>query len=366
MKFAPSLITLTALVASSPGSLPAQSAERVSPEWTDAIDLLIEGQAWSGDDLAHPYHRLPARAQGAVREAVWDLGRQSAGLSVRFVTDSPQVSVEWTVTHEFRMDHMTNMGISGVDLYARDGDRWRWVGSGRVRDPLTNRATLVSNAPPGEHDYRLYLPLYTGTESVRIGIVPGHAVVAPPVQDRRPIVFYGTSITQGGCASRPGMAYPSILGRHLGWPVVNLGFSGNGRMDPEVGELLAGIDAALFVLDCGANMTAEWARERTVPFIRALRAARPDTPILVIEDAQSQSLWFSAAGRESNDEKNAIVREALATLRAEGVENLHHREFTGLIGDDGEGTVDGIHFTDLGFLRMAESLAPVIEEILSE
>ena len=105
-----------------------------------------------------------------------------------------------------------------------------------------------------------------------------------PVGNRKPLVFYGTSITQGGCASRPGMVHTAILGRWLDRPVINLGFSGNGTMDPEMADLMAELDPALYILDCLPNINAAQVAKRVVPFVRTLRKARPETPILLVED----------------------------------------------------------------------------------
>jgi lysophospholipase L1-like esterase len=353
-----------ALAACAHGPEPTEAANAV---WTNALDLGLEGQGWTAN--AHPYDRLPARAKRIVRRPVWQLAHDSAGMCVRFVSDSPQIFARWTVRMpRFTMDHMADTGISGIDLYARDDSAWRWVGTGRVRQMPTNESKLVEHAPPGPHEYMLYLPLYNGIDSLEIGVSPEFSMSRAPryPQSRRPIVFYGTSITQGGCASRPGMAYPAILGRRLGCPTINLGFSGNGRMDLELAGLLAEIDASVYVLDCGANMTEEMLRKRTVPFIRKLHRARPETPIVLIDDAVYQDMWFNAVRRAEYETKIAVTREAFETLQAEGVGNLYHVESLHLIGDDGEGTVDGVHLTDLGFIRMADALEPLLRSLAGD
>lgn len=346
----------------------ALACARRPPEtvWTSALALGLEGQGWT--DLAHPYDRLPAHAEGVVREAVWNLGHNTAGLCVRFVTDSPQVRARWRLRFpDFTMDHMADTGISGLDLYARDGATWRWVAVGRVRERPTNTATLVESAPPGLHEYLLFLPLYNGVERLEIGVVPG-ARIAPgparPESHRRPVVFYGTSITQGGCASRAGMAYPAIIGRALDRPTINLGFSGNGRMDLEMAALLGEIDAAVYVLDAVPNMDADGIAERMAAFVRILRAARPETPIVLVENIVYENAWFDAETRETLAAKRDAVRAVRDALAAEGLPHLVWVEADGLIGDDGQATVDGVHPTDAGFLRLAEALTAVIRPLL--
>src|SRR5262249_11874186 len=148
-------------------------------------------------------------------------------------------------------------GVSGVDLYVKTDQGWHWLGTGRPTQQ-TNTAALVSGLPNQRREYTLYFPLYNGGSSIEIGIAK-EALISPLPRDdgnAKPIVFWGTSITQGGCASRPGMVHTAILGRRLNVPVINLGFSGNGKMEPEVAELLAEIDAAIYVVDCLPNCTA--------------------------------------------------------------------------------------------------------------
>ena len=244
--------------------------------WHDAARLGLEGKGWS--DTEKPYHRLPARVRRVVPENVWTLGRHSAGLCLRFVSNAPKIGARWTVSSSnIAMPHMAATGVSGLDLYVHDSEVWRWTGGGRPTG-VTSQAILAKGIPAGDHEYLLYLPLYNGVETLEIG-VPADATLAPapprPADHAKPIVFYGTSITQGGCASRPGMAHTAILGRKLNRPVINLGFSGNGKMEPALEVLLAELDPSVYVLDCVPNMTPAMVSERVVPFVTALRCAKP-------------------------------------------------------------------------------------------
>mgnify|MGYP006277403133 CR=1 FL=1 len=349
---------------------PAFAARETAGEWTwhDARHLTVEGRGWA--DTARFFDRLPGRAEATVRDAVWRLARHAAGIAVRFRTDSDRIAARWTLAHaELAMPHMPATGVSGLDLYVLDGGGWRWIGSGRPSGKTTE-ATLAKGIPPvdasddhGLRDYLLYLPLYNGVDALEIGVAPAAEVTPAPPRppDRtRPIVFYGTSITQGGCGSRPGMAYPAILGRRLDRPVVNLGFSGNGRLDAELGELLAEVDAAAYVLDCGPNMTVDMVADRTVPFVTALRRARPLTPIVLVGTVAYPAGAVLPGSRTPSAEKNAALAAALAQLTARGVTGLYHVPGETLLGADGEDTVDGTHPTDLGFLRMADALGPTL------
>jgi lysophospholipase L1-like esterase len=336
-----------------------------STRWYDVRLIGVEGQGWS--DTASPFDRLPARAEGVVRDAVWGLSRHSAGLCVRFVTDATAIKARWTLTSDrLDMPHMPATGVSGLDLYAKDGDRWLWLGYGRP-EQVTNAGTLASGIEPGSREYLLYLPLYNGVSSVEIGLPEGATLSTappPPEAQSRPIVFYGTSITQGGCASRPGMVHTAILGRRLGHPVINLGFSGNGRMEAEVGELLAELDAAAYVIDCLPNMSAEEVGARTEPLVRILRAARPDTPILLAEDRTYSSAPLIPGQRDRHAASRSALKDAFERLVADGVPGLSYLPGDPQLGDDTEGTVDGSHPTDLGFLRMADAFEPALRAVM--
>jgi hypothetical protein len=153
-----------------------------------------------------------------------------------------------------------------------------------------------------------------GVESVQIGLPLGAFLAkAPPrlALFSKPVCIYGTSITQGGCASRPGMAYTAILDRRLDRPVINLGFSGNGPVELEVGRFLAELDPALCVLDCLPNMEAPQVNERAVPFVKLLRQSRPDTPIVLVENIAYTNAGDVPARRESYTSKNAAPRKPI-------------------------------------------------------
>ena len=335
--------------------------------WYDLRQLGLEGQGWS--DTAAPYDRFPARARADVRAAVWNLSRHSAGLCVRFMTDSPEIHARWTLTSsKLAMNHMPATGVSGLDLYVRaDSGQWRWLAVGRPT-AQTNQARLVSGIPPGKREYILYLPLYNGVTRAEIGL-PVTAVLhtaEPRKSKRNPIVFYGTSITQGGCASRPGMVHTAILGRWLETPVINLGFSGNGRMEPEVAELIAELTPSVIVLDCLPNITAADVRDRTGPVVAVLRKRHPGIPILFVEDRSYADAFLIESKRTRNATSRAALKEEFNRLRSDGDQQLFYLPGDDLIGVDGEGTVDSSHPTDLGFLRQSEAFRRVLEPILAK
>ena len=337
--------------------------------WYDIRLLGVEGQGWAATDLKSPFDRLPAKAEGKAPASVWGLSHHSAGLAVRFVTDARTIHTRWTlIKGDLAMPHMPATGVSGLDLYVKDsGTTWRWLSVGQPK-AQTNSIALVSNLPAGEREYLLYLPLYNGVSNVELGIDKGSFLaVANPRSEkpRKPILFYGTSITQGGCASRPGMVHTAILGRRLDYPVINLGFSGSGKMEPEMADLLAEIDPAVYVLDCLPNMNAKMVSERVVPFVKKLRAAHPETPILLVEDRTYSNSFLIASSLNRNQTNRAALEKAYQKLKTEGDEHLAYLRGETLLGADGEDTVDGSHPTDLGFLRQADAMQPALNQLLN-
>ena len=331
--------------------------------WYDLRALGVEGRGWT--DTESFYDRLPARAKALVRGPVWELGQNSAGMFVRFVADTNSIAASWKLRfNSLAMPHMSALGMSGLDLYVEDKGRWRWIGIAQPAAFPSNRVSMVT-IPRKRRHFCLYLPLYNGVESVSIGIPPDATIAkAPsPPKSRKPIAIYGTSIVQGGCASRPGLAYSSIIGRRLGRAFINLGFSGNGPMELEIARLLTELDVAAYVLDCVPNMTEKDVPERTEPFVRILREARPKTPIILVESITWQN---ALPGGKAPDyaRKNRDYRAAFLRLKKAGVKGLHYVPGGNLLGHDWEGTVDSVHPNDIGFMRMADVLTAVIRRIL--
>jgi hypothetical protein len=333
-------------------------------QWHDATQWGVEGRILPQAERKRWFDRLPASAEGKVTPAVWSLSRDSAGMVLRFRTNSPALHVHYKVNKaNLGMPHMPATGVSGVDFYARDNNgQWKWV---QVTRPGTQevRAEVIRDLAPGEREYAAYLPLYNGVEFLKIGVEKGSSFEGLAPREK-PILFYGTSITHGACASRPGMVHTAILGRRLDRPVVNLGFSGNGRMDQAVGEFIAQVDAACIVVDCLPNMQPSAVREKCVPLVRQLRAAHPKTPIILVEDRRFTNDWITPAKAKFHSDNHAALREAYDILKKEGVGDLDYIEGDHLYGDDTEGATDASHASDLGFMRQADIFEPVLRKAL--
>lgn len=328
--------------------------------WHDVTTWGVEGRILPEQNRQRWFDRLPGSAEGKVTDAVWNLSRHSAGMMVRFRTDASAIHVHYKLLHaKLDMPHMPATGVSGVDLYARDDNgKWRWV---QVTRPSQRevKVQLVSGLAKGSREYAAYLPLYNGVDSLSVGVDPkSQFETLKPRQ--KPIVFYGTSITHGACASRPGMVHTAILGRRFDRPVANLGFSGNGKMDAAVGDYLTQIDAAVYVIDCLPNMNAKMVTEKCVPLVQQIREKKPQTPIVLVEDRRNTNSWILPKRNEHHTANHAALKRAFETLKSEGVNNLHYIPGDNLYGTDGDGATDGSHANDLGFMRQADVFEPIL------
>lgn len=344
--------------------------------WMNPQDVtypVVTGRAWHAE-LAGSYARLPERAEQSVRPAVWRLSRQSAGLGIDFHTNAPEIVVRYGVKGALAMAHMPATGVSGIDLYATDKDgvqRWCAAKYSMAADTITYRYSALEYTNARKdwgYNFHLSLPLYNEVEWLEIGIDSTAAFAFFPVSSEAPIVVYGTSIAQGACASRPGLAWTNILQRETGHEVVNLGFSGNGLVEPEMFDLMAEIKAKAYVVDCMPNMceAAELAvlHDRIVAGVKRLRG-HCDTPILLVEHSGYTNEGSSPAAREKYDAANRELLRAYHTLRGCGVEGLHYltHDEIGLGTDD---MVEGIHPADLGMRKYADAYRRALDTMLHE
>lgn len=333
---------------------------------------VIEGKAWH-TNLVRPYDRLPAKAEKTVRQAVWSLGQNTAGEYIKFTTNATELTVRYQITKNKSMDHMPATGVSGVDLYALDANNnWLWIrGAYSFGDTVQYKFTNMISAVPIK-EYRLYLPLYNTPKWMQIGVANDKTFTPTQVSMEQPLVLYGTSIMQGACASRPGLAWTNILGRKLNVPIINLGFSGNGRLEQPLIDLMNETNARLFVLDCQPNLVDKKVypgadiENRIRTSVRSLQSQHPDVPILLVEHCCGvQGVGVDTTFFNRYTWSSEVMNKTYTAMKKEGVKNIHLLTATD-IGFDSASTVDGTHPTDIGMMKYADAYEKAIGKILGK
>ncbi|MBN7815821.1 SGNH/GDSL hydrolase family protein [Algoriphagus pacificus] len=352
----------------------AQAQESSSLKWwnpSESAFPVISGQSWA-DEVPSLYHRLPARAESNVRTAVWNLSKQSAGLSIRFWSNSDTIQVRYKVKGNISMPHMPATGVSGLDLYSKsyDGEWARSWGRYSIKEESSYTFVINDDSPKYEkygREYQLFLPLYNEVENLEIGVEKSAFFEVLPVRREKPIVAYGTSICQGACASRPGMAWSNILERKLERPVMNFGFSGNGRMEPEVIALLTEIDAKAYILDCLPNLSPDShdVYQLTLDAVHQLKSKRPNVPIILTEHVGYADSFTNIKNADHVKRLNEQYKKAFLKLKEEGVTGIYLLENESM-GLGFESFVDIIHPNDYGMIQYAEAYEKLILEVLNE
>lgn len=330
--------------------------------------FLIEGTAISDSLKESPYDRLPISYKEKVRDPVWDLSKASAGITVRFHSNSTSINLKWTVLNDLDMSHMAATGIKGIDLYTKYNNKWRYVTTAGALVGLKayqnksiladsiNEYELIKNMTPEFREYKLFLPLYDGVTKLEVGIDSAASIEKATPSTEKPIVFYGTSITQGGCASRPGMAHTNIISRKLDVDCINYGFSGNGRMETPIVELISEIDARFYVIECLQNMDSEQVKKRVMPLVEIIRNKNSDTPIIFVENMMYKTAFLDKTIEAELINENLALKNEFENILKNGFQNIYYIKDMKIDDLDNEGTVDGVHLTDLGFLRYADYL----------
>lgn len=359
----------------------AYAADEPEAPWklVDAQGLRIINKAF--DNTERTYSRLPAYLKDSIAPGreLWDRQQCSTGIGVRFATDSKRIGVKYRLFWDTHMIHMADTGLKGTDLYIFEGDSvWRHVNTNRPyvkKDADGNKtkwveSTYVERLDGEMHEYMVYLPLYDGIEELYIKVDSGATITSgsPELIDvNRRIVAYGTSILQGGCASRTGMASTNIIGRELNAEVMNLAFSGEGKMDYYMARAMAEIpDVDVYLLDPIPNCTEMMCDTLTYDFVKILRTLRPEVPIVMLEGPLYPYYRYDSMFNNYLPAKNAAYRRNYEKLKAENPDNLYYVTSEGLDGVEDDGTVDGIHLTDLGFRHYADKLVPILRPLLDQ
>ncbi|HOW68302.1 MAG TPA: SGNH/GDSL hydrolase family protein [Candidatus Paceibacterota bacterium] len=306
--------------------------------------------------------RLPLRLKDQFRPAVWSLAQAPSGGRIRFRTDSTTVGLAAENPDFSNMHHMASVGENGFDLYVgRDylGSAWP-----DATGKIVKEWTIGSERKM--HDVTLYLPLYKAVTVHELSLDAGARLESPaPYDVTHPIVYYGSSITQGGCASNPGGACQAILERKLNADFVNLGFSGNGLGEPALAKAICELDPSCVVLDFWANPSAEQYASALPPFVEILRQKWPRLPILVTSPFHFPAEDLGGQVAREQSAKRATAREFVKQHRRGGDRKIWFVDGLDMLSpEQTDGLVDGVHCNSLGFSYLAQGLESPLRKAL--
>ncbi len=305
------------------------------------------------------YRRIPENVAANVNDGVKGHSTNTAGGRIRFRTDSQSVVIKVKTDKNSQMFHATPLMESGFDLYI-DG-LFESVYAGVVKPAFGERAEyeFEIQLPAGEKDITVNMPLYGDVKSLEIGLNENATLSKHrPYLNSKPIVYYGSSITQGGCATRPGKTYEAIISRKTNTDYINLGFSGSARGEKAIAEYIAGLDMSIFVCDYDHNASQAMLRETHFPMYKTIREKHPDIPYLMVTRPDFK---YS----RDDFQRRAIIMESYLKAFTGGDDNVYFIDgSTFFCGKEiGECTVDGVHPTDDGFARMASLIGDVIIKV---
>lgn len=333
-------------------------------QWHEISPADVEGKGWS--DTGKPFARLPERIKEQLPD-VWPQAQSSIGMCVFFNTDSSSFHVKYTLgTGPIGESNFNVTAHSGTDLYVYDTaeKRWRWAAAtphSAIKD-RNPEVTLIDEIPGKMRRCRLYFPMRNEVSNFSIGVDSGakFELVAP--RKKKPLVYYGTSIIHGAFAIRSGLGTAQIVARELDLPLINLGFSGAARLEPEMAELLAEQDAKLFVIDPYHNLSPEMVKGNTETFIEILCSKRPKIPVVMLGAPQHLHAWLKPGIQKSEDEKTHFYGKICRRMMKK-YPNLHYLKGSNFYGSD-EVSMDGVHPNDEAFSHMAKILVKKFSKLI--
>ena len=302
------------------------------------------------------FRRLPEAVAKTVNDGVHILHANTAGGRVRFVTDSSYVAIQAKMDGLGKMPHFAFTGSIGFDMYADNFYIKTFAPTVDITDGFESVIELETNEL---REITINFPLYSNVKELYIGLQKNSVLKeASPYKNTKPLVYYGSSITQGGCASRPGMSYQAIVSRRFDYDYINLGFSGNAKAEDTIIDYIKNLDMSIFIYDYDHNApTVEHLANTHEKMFKAIRETHPNLPIIMMSRPK-----FKLTDLE--EQRLEIIKTTYNNAIASGDKNVYlitGKELTALCGN--EGTVDNCHPTDFGFASMAKAVGDVIEKI---
>jgi GDSL-like Lipase/Acylhydrolase family/N-terminus of Esterase_SGNH_hydro-type len=351
------------------GASPVSVSTQDTIVYTPATSLTIRGRGFDITQLPSPFNRLPRAAQAVVRPEVWSLSLNSAGLMVCFSTDSPVIYVNFSEASNFEpIAHFSATGMSGVDLFAWDETTSSYQNVAPVTiDYGTNSysglVATIANASPGKMtNFIFYLSTYNSVTSFEVGVSSTSSITPnePYTPRNPPIVWYGTSILQGGVSFKPSRIFTSLISRNISREIFNFGFSGNGKMELSVAQYLVNATntPALFIIDCLHNMDPGTITSNTIPLVSFIRTIYPGIKIVLVEATPFGRDWSSQISAEFEAQKNLALYEQYSLLQQQGVQNIFyvysHQLYESTLEEDQSPTANCLHPSDAGMQAIAD------------
>jgi hexosaminidase len=333
----------------------------------DAKFIKADSLTWVGkaSNIKKMYHRVDTATYHKMPQKVKSLFTNSAGIAIAFTTNSTSIAAKWSVKGGKGLSNMSDINSMGLDLYIKKDGTWRYAGIGRPEGSHSEQV-ITANMDTLTKECLLYLPTYDEITSLEIGVDKSSFIKPSASPFIGKYVIYGSSITQGASASRPGLAYPARMARATGLNFVNLGLSGNGKMEAPVIEMLGDINCDAYIMDCIANPSVKEILGRAPLAIRYLRKKHPETPIIFIQSVLMEKGFFDEEVRLKNKQQNEAIERVFNDLQKEQIPYLYLIKENNFLGTDNEGTIDGVHPNDLGFERMIRVIQPEILSILNK
>ena len=328
-------------------------------------NYVINGRGWN-EELKSNYARLPERFKTIVPAKIWNLSGNSAGLTIKFFTNSRNLQVKYTIAKANQLPNMSRLNQEGVDLYVTNkSGKAHWIGNHMQWNWGDTISFTFRDLETKEGTYELYLPPYSTVTSLKIGSDKGATFSFLPVTNEKPVVIYGSSIVQGASPSRPGLTWTNTLKRLTGYNIVNMGFSGSCLMEPALFDALSEIDARCFVIDPIPNsyrLTDEEITSRLRYGILRLRS-KSKAPILVSESYPQIDIAFNPHAEERMRAANKVLFETVKQLQKEGVSGLYY-QFSKEIEFVEDAMIEAKHPNDIGCVAYAKAYQRTLRKIL--
>lgn len=332
-------------------------------QYVDASTLTVINKAQDNTPVLQRLDPNKYEMKKGIRNAM----KHSTGVAILFTTDSRAIHAKWSTISKSLGANMTPVFHSGLDIYIRENGEWIFAGIARPKTNGTtnHESTLVRRMAEGKKECMVYLPMFNGLTSLEIGVDEGATIepLASPFKHR--IFFVGSSLTHGASACRPGASYVARIGRLLNAETPNIGVSGQCKLDDYYADIVCDSKADAFVFDTFSNSTAKMIDDRLYNFVKRIVAAHPKTPLIFLQTVKRDQSHFDLGARKRNDDQRAAAEKWMKQICKE-FKNVYFLNPGFEIGNDGEGTIDGVHLNDLGVQRTIENVVPKMKKILKK